>query len=338
MKKLSAIFLVLIFLATNVKIANSTFSICAVDPVTGEVGSAGASCISNCLILSYILPNWGVGHIQAQWTQTNYNNAARLMLLHYSPEQIRDSVVLQDANPSIRQYGFVDLVGGGRVAAYTGVNCTNYKNHKTGPTYSIQGNILLGAKVLDSMEACFNRTQGTLADKLMAALQGAKMVGADTRCNSYNKSAISSFIRIRKPRDTTGTKYLELVVGNTPTNKDPIDSLQVLYNQWLLTNVNSVENEVPANFNLYQNFPNPFNPSTKIKFSIPNASFVSLKVYDIAGKNISNPVNENMNPGVYYIPFNGSELNSGVYFYTLEVKDLNSGKIIKDTKKMLLIK
>ena len=77
---------------------------------------------------------------------------------------------------------------------------------------------------------------------------------------------------------------------------------------------------------------------TKIKFSIPNASFVSLKVYDALGRNISNLLNENMNPGVYFSPFNGSDLNSGVYFYTLETKDLSTGKIYKEAKKMLIVK
>lgn len=338
MKKLSTIFLIVIFLATNIQVANSTFSICAVDPVTGQVGSAGASCIANCLILSYIQPNWGVAHIQASWTQTNYNNAKRMMLLKYSPTMIRDSVVLQDGNPSVRQYGIVDLVGGGRVAAYTGTNCTPYKGHKMGPNYSIQGNILLGSQILDSMEARFLRQTGTLADKLMAALQGAKVVGADTRCTNSGRSAISSFIRVRKPADTTGSQYLELIVPSTASFKDPIDSLQVLYNQWLLTNVNSIQEEVPTSPELFQNFPNPFNPVTKIKFSVPTSSFVSLKVYDAIGRNISNLLNENMNPGVYFSPFNGSDLNSGVYFYTLETKDLNSGKIYKEAKKMLIVK
>lgn len=338
MKKLSVLFLIITFLATNIEIANSTFSICAVDPVTGQVGSAGASCIANCLILSYIQPNWGVAHVQASWTQTNYNNARRLMLLKYSPQQIRDSVVLQDGNPSVRQYGIVDLVGGGRVAAYTGTNCTNYKGHKMGPTYSIQGNILLGSQILDSMEARFLRQTGTLADKLMAALQGAKVVGADTRCTGSNKSSISSFLRIRKPGDTVGTQYLELVVGNTTGSNDPIDSLQVLYNQWLLTNVGSAGEEVAVSPELYQNFPNPFNPVTKIKFSIPKASFVSLKVYNTLGKNISNLLNENMNPGVYYSPFSGADLSSGVYYYTLETKDLSTGKVFKEAKKMLIVK
>jgi uncharacterized Ntn-hydrolase superfamily protein len=338
MKKLSIIFLVVIFLATNIEVANSTFSICAVDPVTGQVGSAGASCIANCLILSYIQPNWGVAHIQAQWTQTNYNNAKRMMLLHYSPAMIRDSVVLQDGNPTIRQYGIVDLVGGGRVAAYTGTGCTNYKGHKMGPNYSIQGNILLGSQILDSMEARFLRQTGTLADKLMAALQGAKVVGADTRCAGSGRSTISSFIRVRKPADTTGSQYLELIVPSTQPNHDPIDSLQILYNQWLLTNVNSIQEEIPVSPELFQNFPNPFNPVTKIKFSVPTASFVSLKVYNALGKNISNLLNENMNPGVYFSPSSGADLNSGVYFYTLETKDLNTGKIYKEAKKMFLVK
>lgn len=338
MKKLSILFLILIFLATNIQIANSTFSICAVDPVTGQVGSAGASCIANCLILSYVQPNWGVVHVQASWTQTNYNNAKRLMLLRYSPQQIRDSLVLQDGNPSIRQYGIVDLVGGGRVAAYTGANCTNYKGHKMGATYSIQGNILLGSQILDSMEARFLRQTGTLADKLMAALQGAKVVGADTRCTGSNKSSISSFLRIRKPGDTVGTQYLELVVGNTTGSNDPIDSLQVLYNQWLLTNTGSIGEEVPQDPELFQNFPNPFNPLTKIKFSIPSASFVSLKIYDALGRNISNLLNENMNQGVYYSPFSSEKLSSGVYFYTLETRDLKTGKIFKEAKKMLIVK
>ena len=317
MKKLSIVLLITLFLATNMQVANSTFSICAVDLTTGEVGSAGASCIANCLILSYVLPNWGAAHIQASWTQANYNNAKRLMLLHYSPSQIRDSVVAQDGTPTVRQYGFVDLYGTGRVAAYTGTGCTNYKGHKTGVVYSIQGNILLGAQVLDSMEARFNRQTGTLASKLMAALQGAKMIGADTRCAGYNKSAISSFIRVAKPRDTVGTMYLELVVGNTPTSKDPIDSLQTLYNNWLLTNVNQVEDEVPTSTELYQNFPNPFNPSTKIKFSVTNPSFVSLKVFDLSGRTVSNLISDKMNAGVYFAPFSGAELSSGVYFYTL---------------------
>ncbi len=340
MRRIILFLFVLLFSTFRSEIAESTFSICAVDPVTGQVGSAGASCIANCLILSYVQPGWGAVHIQASWLQGNYNYASYLMQKHLPPLEIRDSLVAHDYqnNPLVRQYGIVDLTGGGRTAAYTGANCTNYKNHILGPTYSIQGNILLGQKVLDSMEARFNRQQGTLADKLMAALQGAKMIGADTRCNSYGKSAISAFLRVAKPGDTTGTLYCNLVVPNTPNSKDPIDSLQTLYNSWSLTNISSSEEPLPQRPELFQNFPNPFNPLTRIKFAINSPSFVTLKVYNSLGKNIANLINENMNVGVYYSPFDASDIPSGVYFYSLETKDMKSGIVYKDSRKMLIVK
>ena len=90
--------------------------------------------------------------------------------------------------------------------------------------------------------------------------------------------------------------------------------------------------EIPEKYILYQNFPNPFNPSTTIKFSIPKASYVSLKVYDIKGSIVANMINEYMNPGVYYSPFNGDGLSSGVYFYKLETESFT------DTKRMIILK
>lgn len=93
------------------------------------------------------------------------------------------------------------------------------------------------------------------------------------------------------------------------------------------------ENEIPENFVLKQNYPNPFNPSTTIEFAIPKAGFVSLKVYDITGKEISSDINVMMNPGAVKHNFNGSGLASGTYFYTLYV---NGERI--DTKKMVLIR
>ncbi len=84
--------------------------------------------------------------------------------------------------PSGNTVSLISGMGTPRSAAYTGQNCVNYKNHITGRNYSIQGNILLGQQILDSMEARFLRAEGELACRLMEALQGAKVVGADTRC------------------------------------------------------------------------------------------------------------------------------------------------------------
>ena len=96
--------------------------------------------------------------------------------------------------------------------------------------------------------------------------------------------------------------------------------------------VQTISNEVPSAFVLAQNYPNPFNPSTKINFSIPKAGFVTLKVYDLTGKEVSSLVNENLNIGTYGVDFNAAALTSGIYFYTLNTENFS------ETKKMMLIK
>jgi uncharacterized Ntn-hydrolase superfamily protein len=233
MKKFIALLFVLLMFRYATVLSQDTFSICAVDPVTGEVGSAGASCVNDCTILTDVHPGWGVVHTQASWNANNQNYARQLMDRRVPPVQIIDSVTARDAggNPAIRQYGIVDLFNGGRSAGYTGVNCLDYKNHILGPTYAIQGNILSGQPILDSMRARFLRQPGSLADKLMAALQGANVIGADTRCASWNTSSKSAFIRVAKAGDTLGVLHLNLKVLNTPFGREPIDSLQALYNQ-----------------------------------------------------------------------------------------------------------
>ena len=337
-------YLLLIFILAinfNYTKAQDTFSICAVDPVTGEVGSAGASCVNDCTILTDVHPGYGVVHTQASWLSANQNYARSLMNLGLPPQAIIDSLVLHDAqnNPSVRQYGIVDLVNGGRVAAYTGVNCLNYKNHITGPTYSIQGNILLGQSILDSMESRFLNTAGTLAQKLMAALQGAKVIGADTRCASWNTSSKSAFLRVARPGDTTGVLTLNIQVLSTPFGREPIDSLQALFNNWI-TSVNTISSEIPENFYLTQNYPNPFCPTTNLEFGISELGFVSLKVYNSSGKEVAILVNESKPAGKYSVTFSatsgGSNLSSGIYYYRLSVSD-GSGNHT-ETKRMVLLK
>lgn len=83
---------------------------------------------------------------------------------------------------------------------------------------------------------------------------------------------------------------------------------------------------------LSQNYPNPFNPVTKISFTISNNAFVSLKVYDMSGREVKSLVNEFKSPGNYSADFNASDLTSGVYFYKIQAGDYT------DVKKMILIK
>lgn len=220
-----------------------TFSIVAVDSVTGEVGSAGASCLDNSQIAGGVLiisdphPGRGVIHTQAYWLAANQNNASTRMDLGDSPEQIIYWLTWNDvqSNPTRRQYGIADFDSSGspRADAYTGINCDDYKNHIIGPYYAIQGNILLGQEILDSMESRFLDEPGGLACKLMAALQGANVAGADTRCLSEGVSSLSSFVRVARPEDTTGTFYMDLAVVETPFGVEPIDSLQTLFDNFM---------------------------------------------------------------------------------------------------------
>ena len=85
-------------------------------------------------------------------------------------------------------------------------------------------------------------------------------------------------------------------------------------------------------FYLFQNYPNPFNPTTKMDYSIPRASFVTLKVYDILGREVATLVNEEKPAGNYEVEFNGKGLSSGVYFYRIQAGNFVS------TKKLVLLK
>jgi hypothetical protein len=93
-------------------------------------------------------------------------------------------------------------------------------------------------------------------------------------------------------------------------------------------------------FNLSQNFPNPFNPSTKIKYSIPQTSNVVVKVFDILGNEIETLVNEEKQTGTYEITWYAENLPSGVYFYRIQTGDpsTSSGHSFVETKKMVLLR
>jgi len=88
----------------------------------------------------------------------------------------------------------------------------------------------------------------------------------------------------------------------------------------------------PHTFQLFNNYPNPFNPSTIIEYSLPQYGFVTLKIYDILGRAIATLVNEEIPAGTYEVNFSASELTSGVYFYKLQ-----AGSLVQ-TKKMILLK
>lgn len=319
MRLLTLFFLLLPFMLG----AQHTFSIIAIDPDNGEIGSAGATCGDSIIwpgtpgafIISDVLPGIGAIHTQSYYLASNQYNARQRMQQGDSPQEIIDWLATNDAelNPALRQYGIVDYNNGNpRSAAYTGLNCFDYKDHITGPNYSIQGNILLGPEILTAMEDGFNNTDGCLADKLMAAMQGANVVGADTRCTPEGTSSLSAFLRVAQVGDAPNNLYLDINIAATPDGVEPIDTLQTSYDAWR-SNVNPVC-ETSGLFNApkteaIQVFPNP--SQGLVQFELEGNKVDRVEVLNILGEVVFNFENiqtnqidlSNQLKGLYFLNF-----------------------------------
>ena len=130
---------------------------------------------------------------------------------------------------------------------------------------------------------------------------------------------------------------------NNPNVKVRFVSIQPGWDWWwaidnvkisadIISNIKTVNNEIPDDYSLSQNYPNPFNPTTSIDFSIPDAGMVTLKVYDMLGKEITTLVDEFKGAGTYTVEFDGTDISSGTYFYRMQSDDF-----IK-VKRMMLVK
>lgn len=311
--------------------AQDTFSIVAVDSVTGEVGGAGASCVDMFTtgmsndFLSELFPGVGAINTQAAYDATNQANARKRMNAGDTPAQIISYLTTNDVNgnPSQRQYGVIRLINGSpKSAGYTGTSCPASKKHIAGITYCIQGNTLLGTKVIDSMEARFKREKGDLACKLMAALQGANMVGADSRCSSNGTSSLFAFLKVMKKTDTFGNpSFLISVRTHDNAGIEPIDSLQKVFNKQhasckIITSIEDADNHSSL-----QVYPNPVDHFLTIRVNQSNESETVFMIKDILGKKLVEGKFKKE------ITLDMTNWNAGIYF--LETSDGSNRKVIK---------
>ncbi len=263
-----------------------TFSIVAIDTITLEIGSAGATCLDSrqegvgAVVISDIIPGRGAIHSQALLNFSNQANARKRMEAGDKPQQIIDWLRQNDVQrlPELRQYGIVaiDPAGNIETAAFTGRNCLDVKGQILGSDYAIQGNILIGTEVLDSMEQAFLRTEGLLEEKLMMALQAAAIQGADVRCLSEGVSSRSAFIRVAKPGDEENQFYLDLAVNVTPFGIEPIEELNISYLKFKSKDRGGLQIKA---------YPNPFFDTITIETPYPGPWKANL--YDIGGKEIN---------------------------------------------------
>ncbi|MFA5404422.1 MAG: T9SS type A sorting domain-containing protein [Ignavibacteria bacterium] len=125
--------------------------------------------------------------------------------------------------------------------------------------------------------------------------------------------------------DSTGLDSMLTIAISNPIVETARWTLQAV-------GINNISSEIPDKYALHQNYPNPFNPNTNIKFDLINQGFVTLKIYDILGKEVATLVNEVLNPGFYSVSFSNNRISSGIYFYKISTDNFT------EIKKMLLIK
>ncbi len=340
MKALRIILIPFLLTYTSYVFSQHTFSIVAVDINTGQVGTAGATCLTSAdcggcggaVIISNIYPGLGALNSQAQVCIPNTNgiNGMRKMIVDgFNAEETLDWLLANDdcqfGGVQDRQYGIAMLDDNdeAKTASFTGSNTLNFANHITGPNYSIQGNILIGEEVLEGMEQGFLSTNGSLAEKLMAAMQGANIPGADSRCLSDGISSKSSFLKVAKPDDAVNSLYIDLLVPDTDNLAEPIDSLQSLFNAWLITSSEEIIYE-----NALSIFPNP--ASNKINIQVQeillNGNCV-FELYNEMGQLVLQKALVNKHTLFNVMDFS---LNNGLYIYKLNTDDrlMKSGKLI----------
>ena len=317
------IIITFVLLSTFSTYSQHTFSIVAVDTATGEVGSAGASCIDinnsyNISRINELVPGRGAINAQASWDFTNLANAKVWMSSGDSPQEIIDWLISNDAqsNPERMQYGIVDIDTNDRPrsAAFTGTQAYDYKNHNIGTSYSVQGNILIGQHVLDSIENKFNSATGTLAEKLMAALQGANFAGADQRCLSEGVSSGSAFIRVAKPADQNDSYFLDLEVPVTPYGVEPIDSLQVLFTNWITASGSA--DILLSRFNI-DIYPNPSGNIIQIivkQYALMASPVIEVTLVDLTGKVI---IKKSVTQEEFILNVKG--FSNGIYYLNLRL-------------------
>lgn len=258
-----AILLSVLFLAP---IAPATWSIIIVDTRTGEIAIGSATCLTSFdlkLGASVVVVGKGAGAAQSFVDTTGRNRQLifQQLMMGTAPSQILVLLAQQDPQHQTRQYGIVDVQG--RAVGFTGTGAGAWAGHLTGQVgtlvYAIQGNVLTGQPVLLQAEQAVRNTPGDLAEKLMAGMEAARLMGGDGRCScstgptacgspppSFTKSAHIGYMVVARIGDVDGTcsaatgcangsYYLDLNVANQRLqDPDPVLQLRTMFLNWRL--------------------------------------------------------------------------------------------------------
>jgi uncharacterized Ntn-hydrolase superfamily protein len=272
MKKAALLF-VLIFAIHSKALA--TWSVIAVDRKTGQVVIASATCVPQQAFAGFpakglkdvqaiIVPGIGVAAAQANVDRTRAMQKLIGDELNRGTDPVRiiDMLKAQDSNHPTRQYGIVDLKG--RSAGYSGATNGAQSLDRQGRVdgtdifFSIQGNILAGDNVVEDAVNAFKEAKGSIADRVMAAMEAADSRGGDRRCNCNtkpdppapcdNKTAHVAYLVVANKSDkmgdglNDGSYYLEIQVTDQDIrpdeNDNPVKTLRMRYDKWVKAHSN----------------------------------------------------------------------------------------------------
>lgn len=168
-----------------------------------------------------------------------------------------------------------------------------------------------------------------------APSQGSVIFRFKNKTSNNSQDSLTAYpdslrLTIRTSGGVTQGVYTVTVQGNGP-NGTPVHRRTITLNVGP-TGIVSTGSGIPSDYMLYQNFPNPFNPTTSVKFSVPKSGMVKLMIYDMSGKMVQELVNQQLNAGSYSILVNAANLSSGTYFCKIEADGFT------DTKKLMLVK
>ncbi|MGB3716105.1 MAG: DUF1028 domain-containing protein [Candidatus Promineifilaceae bacterium] len=240
----------------------NTWSIVALDPATGDVGAAGASCVPvNAVVLAALVPGKGAAAVQAEFVLENRDMVYELLQQGLPAEEIRDLVTdgSADTNLSLRQYGIVTLDEGTvRTAGFTGEGNFSWSGdiQDTDMAVSAQGNTLESEDVVGlALEAFKAEDIGPLSlpDRLLRALEAGSAAGGDKRCNldGVEQTALSAFVAVVKADQapfaaplSTSTElggpvipWLYVSVIEKSGGANPLVELRRQYDQWRVSNL-----------------------------------------------------------------------------------------------------
>jgi hypothetical protein len=209
---------------------------------------------------------------------------------------------------------------------------TNWSNGgDTAQTVTISSNLNLTAFYKLQYKLNVNSSQGsTFGGNIFYDSAGTATFGVNSRVvinggtTYYFRGWTGSGSGSYTSPDSTGVDSVVTITMDNPVIETA---------RWTTTvGINQLSSIIPDKFNLYNNYPNPFNPSTVIKFDVAKNQLVKLTVYNMLGKEVSNLVNENLAPGSYSVNFDGANLASGMYFYRIETPGYSQ------TMRMILVK